>query len=412
MAEENAALVVRRSATAPILFGTNALPDEHEMQVLTAIAQYAADSRLVSQLGGLPGVLTVMLFARELGVAPMSAVMGGFHNIQGKISMSAEMINIKIRQAGHTLSIKKSDDEECVLFGKRKDNGEEWEQKYTISDAKRAGLLKKDGSWDKTPEDMLFWRCISRLGKKLFADIIGTAYLPETDIDYSEGTIDVTPVNHAPSRGRGRPPKTQSLMPAPNKAAPAPAPEPPEPTPRTAQEPLPESVSEPQAATQPPSAEDEPIDVKATVVMEPAQTPKEDPALTAKPAQEPEKASAPAPEPQTETQEAAPKTTEMPSAESANPVQSTKNEALEPSPEMVQFLDRQFDYINKQYHLDKKQGGVEIAMNLIAAKFGVFDIQLIPIEKLQALKEYMKRPWLNDLALKNLIPMKGSGGGY
>ena len=112
----------------------------------------------------------------------MTALYGGLQNIQGRITMSAELMNNLIRQKGHTLEIKENTDTVCRIKGTRKDTKEHYEATFSMEDAKRALLVKEGGGWTKYPSAMLFARCISRLAKRLFPDVIGGAYV-EGELD-------------------------------------------------------------------------------------------------------------------------------------------------------------------------------------------------------------------------------------
>ena len=68
-----------------------------------------------------------------------------------------------------------NDNNACILKGKRKDTGDECEIKFSIEDAKRAGLADKS-SFKSWQSDMLYNRAMGRLGRMLFADVIGGAY--------------------------------------------------------------------------------------------------------------------------------------------------------------------------------------------------------------------------------------------
>jgi hypothetical protein len=153
------------------------VPTVHELQVYQTIAEQAEASKFYQGLGGRAGIVSIMLYARELNVPPMLAISGGIHNIQGKIEMSARLINSKIRESGHSMKIIALDEKVCRLWGKRKDTAEELEVSYSLEQAKKAGLVRDGSNWVKNPEDMLFSRAISRLGRRLFPDVIGTAYV-------------------------------------------------------------------------------------------------------------------------------------------------------------------------------------------------------------------------------------------
>jgi hypothetical protein len=117
-----------------------------------------------------------LLAARELGIPPMQALNGGIWNIQGKIEISARLMNSMIRRAGHSISIKHCDATKCVMEGKRADNGDSFTAQFTIEDAAKAGLTGR-GPWKTYAEDMLYARAMSRLARRLFPDVIGTAYV-------------------------------------------------------------------------------------------------------------------------------------------------------------------------------------------------------------------------------------------
>src|SRR5574343_474492 len=153
------------------------VPNQQELDVYMVMAKRAAESKFYQQMGGEAGVIAIMLYARELGVSPMLAISGGFHNIQGKVEMSARLMNMMIRRAGHSLNIQHPDENTCKIHGKRADTGEEYTASYTFKEAQDAGIAKPGGGWFKHREDMLFARAISRLARRLFPDVIGTAYV-------------------------------------------------------------------------------------------------------------------------------------------------------------------------------------------------------------------------------------------
>lgn len=120
-------------------------------------------------------VAILVLYARDLGIHPVKALMNGFDIIQGKISMKPMFMNEMIRKAGHSIVIDKWESTECIITGTRKDNGDKLSIRYTLKDAELAGLLGRD-NYKKNPKNMLFARAMGNLGRMLFADIIGGSY--------------------------------------------------------------------------------------------------------------------------------------------------------------------------------------------------------------------------------------------
>jgi hypothetical protein len=120
-------------------------------------------------------VAVLVLYARDLGIHPVKALMNGFDIIQGKISMKPILMSDMIRRAGHSIRVEKNDSNECVLRGTRRDNGDTCTVKFTAEDAKKAGISNKT-SFQNWAADMLYNRAMGRLGRMLFSDVIGGAY--------------------------------------------------------------------------------------------------------------------------------------------------------------------------------------------------------------------------------------------
>ena len=178
------------------------IPTENELNSYKIIAQVAASNPHWKKLGGsgsdesiIATILSVMLLARELGISPIQSISGGINNIQGKFEISARIMNQLIRKHGHKLEIRLLNDEVCKIWGKRRDTGEEMEVTYHIEEARRSGLVRDGGPWKKTPQDMLFARCISRLARRLTPDCIGGCYiegeLQESILKQSPESIDL-----------------------------------------------------------------------------------------------------------------------------------------------------------------------------------------------------------------------------
>lgn len=153
------------------------VPTEHEMMVYHTMAETAVSSKMYKGIGEKAGVMMIMLAARELGIPCMQALNGGLNIIQGKVEISARMMNALIRKAGHQITVKEISDEGCTLVGKRCDTGEVQTCSFTMEDAKRANLIRPGSGWTKFPSDMCFARALSRLARQLFSDVIGIGYV-------------------------------------------------------------------------------------------------------------------------------------------------------------------------------------------------------------------------------------------
>jgi len=125
---------------------------------------------------GTEGIYAIVEKAKSIGVSPLDALNGGMYFVQGKVELTASMMNQLIRQGGHSITKdKRSDNSVCILHGKRKDNCDTWTESFSIEDAKLAGIYRNQ--WLKYPKDMLFARALSRLARQLFPDVIKGCYV-------------------------------------------------------------------------------------------------------------------------------------------------------------------------------------------------------------------------------------------
>jgi hypothetical protein len=150
------------------------IPSDHEMAVFQVMATQAVESKMYRGIGDKAGVMMIMLSARELGIPPVTALNGGINIIQGKVELSARMMNALMRKAGINIEVKESTDERCTLVGHR---GFATTVSYSLEEARRAGLVKPGGGWAKNPKDMCFARAISRLARQIAPDLIGGCYV-------------------------------------------------------------------------------------------------------------------------------------------------------------------------------------------------------------------------------------------
>lgn len=175
-----------------IVLKTNHLPQESEFQILLSLAKNAAMSGLYSGVGSEQKILMVLLAARELGIPPMQSLNGGLWNIQGKIEISGRLMNAMIRRAGHSIIVKECNSKICIMEGKRADSGDTFTAQFSIEDAIKAGIANRQ-NWKSYTEDMLYARAMSRLARRLFPDVIGTAYVEGEIRDSKIEIIEETP---------------------------------------------------------------------------------------------------------------------------------------------------------------------------------------------------------------------------
>ena len=110
---------------------------------------------------GKGGILAIILTAKEMGLPPMACLNGGMYTFSGAVSLSAQLMNMMIVNAGHMVEVIKLDNKECTLRFTRKDRPKDRNSltyTFTIEMAKDANLLGKT-NWKTNPRDMLFNRC-------------------------------------------------------------------------------------------------------------------------------------------------------------------------------------------------------------------------------------------------------------
>ncbi len=133
-------------------------------------------------------VLAIILAGNELGLTPMAALRG-INLIQGKVSMSAELMGALVRNSSkcEVLRVVESSAKVATWETKRKDGGPAKQYSFTIEQAQRAGL--QGDNWRKYPEAMLRARALSVLCKAEYQDVLFGCY----EADSEELLKDVTP---------------------------------------------------------------------------------------------------------------------------------------------------------------------------------------------------------------------------
>jgi len=128
------------------------------------------------QAMGEAGVFAIIQRAKALGISPLDALNGGIYYVSGKTGMSSELMASLIRRAGHSITKdSKSTQTNCILNGRRCDNGDTWTVSFSMEDAKRAQIDKN--MWLKYPSVMCYNRALSMLARQLFPDVIkGSGY--------------------------------------------------------------------------------------------------------------------------------------------------------------------------------------------------------------------------------------------
>lgn len=122
--------------------------------------------------------MAIMLKGYELGLG-LAASFEFIQVVQGRPTISPRGALAMIMQsplcAGVTIEDIADDQGNpvaCRVWMKRA-NGFEYTATWTLEDAKRAGIIKKEGAWETYPANMLRWRAVGYCADVVFPDLIG-----------------------------------------------------------------------------------------------------------------------------------------------------------------------------------------------------------------------------------------------
>lgn len=142
----------------------------------------------------------------EIGLAPMQAL-ASIAVINGRATIWGDAIGALVQRAGHhvDVEIEGTDDKmTAVATLTRGDTGKQIVRRFSMADAKRAGLLGKQGPWQQYPQRMISHRARSWAVRDGAADALMGLQVAEEVQDYGpDNARDVTPPEgrRAPRRG-------------------------------------------------------------------------------------------------------------------------------------------------------------------------------------------------------------------
>lgn len=135
----------------------NALIKTQEIQSLEAWGNFAMKSGVVPQGTTQAQAMAIIQTGREIGLQPMQALRS-MSFIKGRLCMSVQLQLALARRQGVTVAEMVESEGMCEVVLKRE--SETITCQYTLADAKKAGLVRQDGNYDKYAKQMLRWRAI------------------------------------------------------------------------------------------------------------------------------------------------------------------------------------------------------------------------------------------------------------
>ncbi|MFJ6559905.1 hypothetical protein ACIQMV_08490 [Streptomyces sp. NPDC091412] len=171
-------------------------PTESELEAWArdaiAISNIAANIATTSLAGAYRGkpdeVTAVILAGHELGIQPMTSLKS-IDVIQGQPALRAHAMRGLLQAKGHEIELVESDDDHCVMRGRRK-GSETWQTVvWDIDRARLMGLLNKD-QWKKQRKTMLINRATGEICRLVASDALhGMPYAAEELDGYAHGEI-------------------------------------------------------------------------------------------------------------------------------------------------------------------------------------------------------------------------------
>jgi hypothetical protein len=160
------------------------LPQEWEFTAMERLANYAAQSGLVSNLKP-QQVIFIILKGYELNITPMQAL-ADIHLVNGKPGLSVQLMISLANRSGmlSRLDIPDANDAfkagEATVTAVRRDRPDSpITMTFTMDDAKKAGLSGKSGPWTQYPGQMLVNRAVSMVLRRIIPEALSGMYLAE-----------------------------------------------------------------------------------------------------------------------------------------------------------------------------------------------------------------------------------------
>lgn len=145
-------------------------PQQYQLVQLVAAALH--QSRYYTNISSEHRAAYLMARAYELGF-PATAAPDVIDDIQGRLTLKPQAALALVLKSGllEDMRVKETDDSCCVEFKRKRLPG--WQgYTFTMTDAKKAELVKQGGAWEKWTKNMLYWRAVGFAIDRAFPDVI------------------------------------------------------------------------------------------------------------------------------------------------------------------------------------------------------------------------------------------------
>jgi hypothetical protein len=137
--------------------------------------------------------MALMLIAQAEGKHP-ATVFSQYHVIQGRPALKADAMLARFQQAGGSVQWTERTDKACAATFAHPQGGK-CDIRWTLDDAKRAGLLNGKSNWNQYPRQMLSARVVSEGVRAVFPGVLGGFYTPEEVSQFEP--VAAAPVSYA-----------------------------------------------------------------------------------------------------------------------------------------------------------------------------------------------------------------------
>jgi hypothetical protein len=144
------------------------------------MAKALVESRLFPSVRTPEAAFAIIATGRELGLSMMQSLRG-IHVIEGKPTLSADAMAGLVKSRRDVclyFRCVESTDDLAVYETQRVGEPEPTRTSFSMKDAQRAGVEKKD-NWRKYPAAMLRARCVTALARAVYPDLLMGIYDPE-----------------------------------------------------------------------------------------------------------------------------------------------------------------------------------------------------------------------------------------
>lgn len=162
----------------PVSFERGLEPET--MKQAAWMAEHAFASRLFP-FASHDQVLMIIKSGRELGL-PVMTSLRSFHVVEGRVRPSAHLIIGLVIRSGlsdYIEPVMSECDAQGATWRTKRVGRDEQRWRFTIEDARRAGVVKDKSNWDRRPAAMCLKQAGVELARAIYPDVCGNMYDPD-----------------------------------------------------------------------------------------------------------------------------------------------------------------------------------------------------------------------------------------